>query len=178
MNNETTKADAAGADAAGRGRRATAAERAARVELLVNLRLNGGEIQDALALAAEQGWGIGPREVHRLVRKADRAIVQTVEKDRERLIGHHVAKRRALYARCVADGDYRGALAVLDSEAQLLGLFAPKNVNLSRTERTVLQVVEVIVAAGDAPAPIVVDHEPSRAPAVPLAPDPGRLLPQ
>jgi hypothetical protein len=45
------------------------------------------------------------------------------EEDRHKLLVRHVAQRRALHARTMQIGDYRGALAALKDEAELQGLY-------------------------------------------------------
>lgn len=65
-------------------------------------------------------------QCRRMVRKGHELIAQTVENDRERLVATHRAKRAVLYARCVKKGDERTALAVLQDECELLGLYPRK----------------------------------------------------
>jgi hypothetical protein len=74
------------------------------------------------------GVGDGSRPLsyamcRRLVVRANDLIAKAAEGDREHLLAQHLAKRRRLYERAVQRGDVRAALAVLDSEANLLGLF-------------------------------------------------------
>src|SRR5262249_23940384 len=63
------------------------------------------------------------RSLRRYVERADRLIVASVEKDRERAMARHLAQRRALYGKAVLAGDLRTALAVLRDEAQLRWLY-------------------------------------------------------
>jgi hypothetical protein len=53
-------------------------------------------------------------------------LAASVEKNRDRLMAHHFAARRALFARAMAVSDYRTALSALRDEAELLALYPPK----------------------------------------------------
>lgn len=111
---------------------------ARRVEEILRIRLDGAEFWDVLQYIAEQqkekgsiwaapdgGKPFAARTVWWYIQKADRLITETFrnERGRKRLLRRHLAQRRNLYAKAVAIADYRVALAVLDSEAKLVGLF-------------------------------------------------------
>src|SRR5262249_9528152 len=71
---------------------------------------------------AEGAKPLSSRHIRRLVRRAEALIADSARTNRRRLLQRHLAQRRSLYARAVAAGDVRAALAVLDSEARLEGL--------------------------------------------------------
>lgn len=63
------------------------------------------------------------RQLRRYVAAADRLLVADLKHTADEQRKRHVAKRRVLFARAMKDGDLRTALAVLQDEAQLLGLY-------------------------------------------------------
>lgn len=50
-------------------------------------------------------------------------VCQQTQPDEEHTVEAHVSLRRELYRQALARGDLKTALAALDSEAKLLGLF-------------------------------------------------------
>jgi hypothetical protein len=105
-----------------------------RTNEIVRILLDGAESWDIEEYVREQEadadspWHIGAPisycQIRRYVQRAERQIAKASSKEnRGRLIHRHLARRRSLYAKAVAQGDIRAALAVLDSEAKLLGLF-------------------------------------------------------
>lgn len=113
---------------------------ARRVEEVLRIRLDGAEFWDVLQYiaekqqAAEEPWtGEKPfaaRTIWWYIRKADELLRESFSKEagRKKLMRRHLAQRRNLYAKAVAQGDTRAALAVLADEAKLLGLYAPVKV--------------------------------------------------
>src|SRR5262249_14761776 len=67
-------------------------------------------------------------QIRRYAARAERLIAESCRASHKRLLRRHLARRRNLYATAVRQGDVRAALACLDSEADLLGLFPPKKV--------------------------------------------------
>jgi hypothetical protein len=108
-----------------------------RVAEILNLRLNGAEFHDLRAHADEAGWKnslgepLSDRTLWRYSEAAEALAEKHFSADRDRLFRRHVLQRRALYARAMADGDYRTALAVAKDEAELQGLYAPKKMELT-----------------------------------------------
>jgi hypothetical protein len=72
---------------------------------------------------AEGGKPLSYSQIRRYAEKAEERIVKSVRTSRKRQLRMHLAKRRALYAKAIAQGDIRAALACVDSEAKLCGLF-------------------------------------------------------
>jgi hypothetical protein len=107
-----------------------------RLDEILAIRLDGATFFDVRRYVAEQeaegkepwtialgGKHVSERTLWRYIEKTDRMIAQTCREGRKRLLRRHLAQRRALYAKCVNMGDMRAALACLDSEAKLAGLF-------------------------------------------------------
>jgi hypothetical protein len=62
-------------------------------------------------------------QLFRYIARANRLIAESCRASRKKLLRRHLAQRRNLYAKAVSQGDVRAALACLDSEAKLTGLF-------------------------------------------------------
>ena len=103
--------------------KSSVAEVALRVEEVLRIRLDGAQYHDVVQYAAEKGWGLKERQVATYIRRADDLLVERQDKSRKRAIARHLARREALFARCVNAADYRTALAVLTDLAKLQGLY-------------------------------------------------------
>jgi frataxin-like iron-binding protein CyaY len=123
--------------------RPTKAIVAQRIEEVLRIRLDGAEFWDVLQYIAEKqqesesiwaapdgGKPFASRTIWWYIHKADQLLAETFrnEAGRKKLRRRHLAQRRNLYAKAVSQGDIRAALAVLDSEAKIIGLFAPVKV--------------------------------------------------
>jgi hypothetical protein len=76
--------------------------------------------------SAEKGWNLKERQLREYMRRANELLVQRQDKSRRQVIARHLAQRQALFARAVNSADFRTALAILDSDAKLRGLFPEK----------------------------------------------------
>src|SRR5690242_809239 len=95
----------------------TADAEASRVADVLAARVNGASLHDLRAFAEEKGWKrIGDAELIRLADKADELLVESLDRDRVKVMASHIAKLRTPYARALADGDHRTALAALKME--------------------------------------------------------------
>ena len=103
--------------------KATKATIQARVEAVLRLRLAGVPFHNVVRYGSEKGWAVGERQLQKYIRASDRLIARRFEKDRRKRIDRHVSMLRNLYAKAVAQGDVRTALAVLVDEAKLLDLY-------------------------------------------------------
>lgn len=132
-----------------RKRQPTKATIARRVEEVLRIRLDGAEFWDVREYArekeAEEGsaWHLAEGEkplsdgqLRRYVSRVDRMIAESCRASRRKLLRRHLAQRRNLYAKAVAQGDIRVALSVLADEAKLLGLYAPVKTALTNPEGT------------------------------------------
>jgi hypothetical protein len=102
---------------------ATSAVVAQRVEEILRIRLDGAQFHDCVQYGAEKGWGLSERMIGKYIEKADKLLAERLDRKRSTVIARHIAKREALFARAVNAGDLRTALATLDSEAKLRGLY-------------------------------------------------------
>jgi hypothetical protein len=133
--------------------RSTKATVRQRVDEVLNLRLLGAELYDLQQHASQQGWGVSDRQLQRYVAAADDLLSLTLEKDREKLLNRHIAQRRALFARAASVSDHGTCARLLKDEADLLGLYPPKGINIGGQGGPV--VVEIVeeVTGGPAPTP-------------------------
>jgi hypothetical protein len=110
--------------------KSTLAEVRQRVYEVLKLRLGGAEFADLreYALAPEQRWNVSDGQLWRYVRAADRLCKRHFDAKAEHLLARHLLQRRQLYAHAMGAGDFRTALAVLQDEAKLEGLYPPTKV--------------------------------------------------
>jgi hypothetical protein len=107
-----------------------------RVEEVLRIRLDGAEFWDVCEFVREKesengsAWHLAEGEkplsrasLRRYLTRADALIVESFRATRRRLRRRHLAQRNRLYAKAVAQGDLRAALAALKDEAELLGLY-------------------------------------------------------
>lgn len=116
--------------------KATKAVVARRVEEVLRIRLDGAEFWDVREYAREKerepgsAWELPEHakplsdgQLWRYIGMADKLIAESCRAHRKKLLRRHLAQRRNLFAKAVSQGDIRAALACLDSEAKLTGLF-------------------------------------------------------
>lgn len=99
------------------------AEVARRVDEVALLRLEGAQQQDVVRHAAEKGWGLQPHQVEKYIRRADALLIAARGRNLKHMIGLHLARREEIYRRAVEAKELRLALAALDSDAKLAGLY-------------------------------------------------------
>jgi hypothetical protein len=115
---------------------------AARVDDLLRIMLDGAEecwdwceyVREKQT-DADSPWFVPERrkplsysQIRRYVGKVDKLIAASCRASRKKLLRRHLAKRRNLYAKAVSQGDIRAALACLQDEAELTGLYPPRTV--------------------------------------------------
>jgi hypothetical protein len=116
--------------------KATRAQVQARVEEVLAIRLDGAQFWHVREYAREKEreeespWHLkdgqkplSDGQLWRYIRRADQMLADSCRASRKKLLRRHLAQRRHLYAKAVSQGDTRAALAALDSEAKLIGLF-------------------------------------------------------
>jgi hypothetical protein len=151
----------------------TKAVQTQRVDAIVLMRLGGGTFTDVRQYVAEKeaageppwtipegGRPVSERSLWRYIERADKEIATACREGRKRRWNRHLAQRRYLYAMAVSQADVRAALAVLDSEAKLHGMFPPTKTELTGKggAPVVLQIVEEVV--GPEPGrPLQVEEE-------------------
>lgn len=102
-----------------------------RVHEVSALLLAGAETPDIRQHAAK--WDVSPRQLYRYIEVAYKRFAKTLDRDFRQLFGRHVAQRRMLLARCLRIQDYKTALAVLNSEVELLRTYSDREL-LKRVE--------------------------------------------
>lgn len=98
---------------------------ASRVHDVLRLIVAGAEFPDIWRYAQEHRWTISQRQVRRYMARAHRLFAKSTRRDRQQLLGRHLAQRKSLYARAVKTGDLKTALLALKDEATLQGLYTP-----------------------------------------------------
>jgi hypothetical protein len=121
--------------------KSTKAEILQRVEKICELRLGGAEFADIVQYAAapEQSWGVSGRQIWNYIAAADRRIKARFDARAEHLLARHLLQRRNLYAHAMGAGDFRTALAVLQDEAKLEGLYPAGRTELTGKDGGPLQ---------------------------------------
>src|SRR5438105_990841 len=145
-----------------------------RTDELVMIRLDGAQFWDVVQYVSEKateagscwevkagGKALSERQLRNYLRKADALILASVKQKRSKAIRRHLAQRANLYAKAVNAGDVRTALAVLQDEAQLRGLYPERKTTIRGKmggAPLVLNITEEIVGVRpetEALAPIV-----------------------
>ena len=108
--------------------KSTKAEMANRLREVTKLLLAGAEFAEIRQFASERQWGITDRSIRRYMEAAYKRMADASRRDEKQLLGRHLMQRRALYARCLKQGDHRTALAVLKDEADLQGVYPPTKI--------------------------------------------------
>jgi hypothetical protein len=116
-------------------KRPTKAQVLMRVEEVLAIRLAGAEMPGVREYVrerekdADSPWHLAEgqkplsdSQLWRYIARADRLMEASIHASRRRHLRRHLARRGELYARAFNAGDYRTALAVLDSQAKLMGL--------------------------------------------------------
>jgi hypothetical protein len=113
----------------------------ARVEEILRIVLDGAKTWDIRAHVAEKEaegeppWTVeegnqplGERQIRRYVARAEALIVKSLKVTRKKTLRRRIAQREALYARAVAQGDTKAALAILRDLDELAGNYPPRKV--------------------------------------------------
>lgn len=108
--------------------KSTKAEMAARLREVTKLLLAGAEFAEIRQFASERQWDVSDRSIRRYMEAAYKRMADASRRDERQLLGRHLMQRRALYGRCLKQGDHRTALAVLKDEADLQGVYPPTKV--------------------------------------------------
>src|SRR5215471_21821008 len=116
--------------------RPTKAQVEARVDEILRIRLDGAEIWDIREYVREKEqedgspWQLvegqkplSDSQLWRYMARADEEIARSCRASRKKLVRRHLAQRRNIFGKAMSAGDYRAALAALESEAKLQALF-------------------------------------------------------
>src|SRR5262245_40053797 len=122
-----------------------------RVEEVFKLRLGGANLADIVqyASAPEQAWGVSERQIANYIKAAEKLIVERYDAKAPCLLNRHLLQRDQLFAHAMGVGDFRTALAVLDSGAKLLGLFPAERHELTGKGGGPLQTMQTVVELSD-----------------------------
>lgn len=133
-----------------------------RVDDILRIRLDGARFWDVREFVRENesdpksNWfvpeGAKPLEdktIRNYMTRADALMLTTSARSRQKLKNRHLNQRRHIYAKAMTSGDYRTALAALQDEAKLLGLYPESGIdeaavkqrafvfiNINRSERS------------------------------------------
>jgi hypothetical protein len=99
--------------------KASRAEVAKRVAVVLDLRLGGAGRHEILQYSATMGWALEPRQVAEYIHRADVMLVEEQKMNRKMVTALHLARRQYLYAKAVAAGKFQTALNILNSDAKL-----------------------------------------------------------
>jgi hypothetical protein len=99
-------------------------------------------------------------QIRRYLLAADKLIAESCRASRRTLTRRHLARRRNIAAKALSAGDYRAALAALDSEAKLQGLFPSADGPLLDELRRLRERQDAIDARDDATGGIAGPREP------------------
>src|SRR5262245_57480695 len=131
--------------------KSTKAEVVKRIEEVFTLRLGGAEFADIVqyASAPEQNWNVSRRQLWNYIAAADQLVKERFDARAEHLLNRHLLQRRTLYAHAMGAGDFRTALAVLQDEAKLEGLYPATKTELTGKDGTpiVLNIKEETISA-------------------------------
>jgi hypothetical protein len=121
-----------------------------RVDAILRLLIAGAQRHDLLqfASAPEQNWGLTARQVDTYIGKARKQLEKLAAARRSKALTRHLVQRGDLYARALAAGEIRTALAVAQDEAELLSLYPPpKKAQAEDRNKMVgtIQFVEVVL---------------------------------
>jgi hypothetical protein len=131
----------------------------------MRIRAAGAEIADVREYVREKeqepgsAWHLGEgqkplsdSQLYRWMAKADKENAEAYRASRKKLLRRHLSMRRSIMGMALDASDYRAALAAAKDEAELLGLYPPKNINIGgKGGPAVIQVIEVVDGPGEAP---------------------------
>lgn len=133
-------------------RKSTKAVTALRVAEVLRLRLDGAALHDIRDFAGQNGWQLSDSMLKKLIGKADALLKECQERKVSRLRALTAARMTTLYARALQAADFRTALACLEAEAKLLGLYED-NRGLERQMRELVKRLDAFEGkAGGVPA--------------------------
>jgi hypothetical protein len=138
-----------------------------RLDEVYAIRVDGATIHDVRRYVAEkeaageQPWTIpdggrpvSERTLWRYIQQTDRMMDEVSRESRKRMRRRHLAQRRNLYAKALAQGDIKAALSVLRDEAELLNLYPARKTQVTGKDGgpVVLHVTEEIIGGQKGPA--------------------------
>lgn len=129
------------------------AETLRRVETILRLRLDGGQLHDlrvyandpsAEAVEARGGppWDVADDELAKLITRADDLLIARTKHENRGAVALQWARRDALYLRAINAGDYAVALSILRDQAAILGMYP----NVAELKKLVKEQDKLLIA--------------------------------
>jgi hypothetical protein len=117
-----------------------------RVEQVLALRLTGADLTEIRRFASAQvpPWNVSDRQLERYCQASDKLLEERLDLDRKRLLRLHVARRRALYSKCMASRDFTNARLVMADEAELLHLYTPAPATPEAADNNPVKTAELV----------------------------------
>lgn len=98
--------------------------------------LDGAARHEIVQLASIQGWGVSERTIDNYIKNAREWIESFALPRRKKLLQEHIAARRRIRAKAIAQNNLGVALGAMMDEAKLLGLYDYEgNKRLERIEQ-------------------------------------------
>jgi hypothetical protein len=121
--------------------RSTKVETELRIEQVYKLLLGGATFPDIreFARAPEQAWTVTDAQLRRYMTVAHRRMRARFEARADYSFSQQMLRREQLYAHAMGAGDFRTALAVLQDQAKLEGLYPPTKTELTGRDGGPLQ---------------------------------------
>jgi hypothetical protein len=140
------------------------AETLRRVETILRLRLDGGQLHDLRVYANDPSkeavearggppWGVTDDELAKLINRADDLLIARTEREGKRAVALQLARRDSLYLRAINAGDYAVGLSILRDQAALLGMY-PNVAELKRLVKEQDKLLTAYEAEANAPRQI------------------------
>lgn len=112
---------------------------AKRINEVLQFRLDGAQYHDIENHSEEQGWHLSRDQLREYMSRADKIIMERMEKSREKRIALHVARRESLLLRCVNGADFSNARGILADLARLEGLYPDKKVIIEDARKRIAE---------------------------------------
>ena len=110
--------------------KSTQAQFSERVRIVFELLLSGTPRVDIIRYSSDN-WGVTSRQCEKYMAKATQVIKDEAAKIMENALEDHLVMRDNLRLQSLKDGDRRLALEIMRDTAKLLGLYAPKKLDVA-----------------------------------------------
>jgi len=102
-----------------------------RINIVYRLLLKGIDPVDIVQYCSKKTeWGVGDRQIYKYIEKAYERLEENSKFVQTRELGRSLSRLHNLYSQSMAIQDYKTALAVQKEINTLLGLEAPKKLNV------------------------------------------------
>lgn len=137
-----------------RKQQVTKAELKRRVNVVYKLLASAARREDILSNADKLGWGVNERQIDSYIKKAREQMAKDSEPERAELIAQADAELRNIQAAARTTGDHNNAIKARVARNKLLGLEAPRTINMliialgDLSPQLLIKVLEAIDARG------------------------------